>query len=142
MPTAHEQCVWYFGQMSTHAAERLLMEKAHESVFVLRQPPNGAETSFVLSVRGASKVHHLSIVWHDAFEAFSLQGKARFPTLQDLVRHFRKHPVLYDARVPLLLGEGYGTRGLTMSQQTQHQHGGAQQRRRLYPLKKSPHSLG
>lgn len=111
MPREHETRSWYFGRMSQGATERLLLEKARDSAFVVRRSWNHV-FQFYFSLRFKNQVFHVSIRWEPIKEKFIVGHSFMFCSIVDAVHFFQKNGLPREDGTLIPVGDGFGVHGL------------------------------
>uniref|UniRef100_A0A3B4B4C0 Tyrosine-protein kinase n=1 Tax=Periophthalmus magnuspinnatus TaxID=409849 RepID=A0A3B4B4C0_9GOBI len=82
--------VWYFGTMNRFEAQGHLMSSENQSgAFLIRQSDRES-VGYVLSVRSDTRVKHFKVI-KDNSNQFHIEPSTHFPTLIDLVEHYKNY---------------------------------------------------
>ena len=82
---------WYHGGINGREAEVLLMNKGQDGSYLVRSSSH-SPGNYVLSARVADEVSHVIIRHRD--NKFDMGGGPQFRTLNDLVEHYKKNPLI------------------------------------------------
>lgn len=82
---------WYHGGINGREAEVLLMNKGQDASYLVRSSSH-SPGNYVLSARVADEVSHVIIRHRDS--KFDMGGGPQFRTLNDLVEHYKKNPLI------------------------------------------------
>ncbi len=101
---------WYLGAISPGAAERLLRDKFEVGDFLVRREGAG----WALSVLTPSRsVEHFPVMWCEPGFALTQEPGSLFPSLVELITHFRTTPLFTTSDgIDVLLANGVGVNGL------------------------------
>lgn len=81
---------WFYGKINRVEAQKFLLSSANvHGAFLIRESEN-AGNNYALSVRDGDVVKHYRIRALDGNEGYFISRKNEFPTLQDLVDHYKK----------------------------------------------------
>ena len=88
----HLQCSrWFHSGLTGREAETLLLAKGQDGSYLVRASVHNPG-SFVLSARVDERVSHVMIRNKDS--KFDVGGGPTFPSLTDLVEHYKKNPMV------------------------------------------------
>ena len=82
------QYLW--GRMSRGDCETLLLQRAKQGEFIIRESPN-REGELVLSMRYRYRIHHFNIKQEDGW--FCICENFRVRSLPEIISHFKKTPI-------------------------------------------------
>ena len=82
---------WYHSNLTGREAETLLLGKGQEASFLVRSSVHNPGF-YVLSARVEEKVSHVMIRNKDG--QFDVGGGAKFPSLTELIEHYKKNPMV------------------------------------------------
>lgn len=82
---------WYHGSLSGRDAEVYLMSKGQDGSYLVRSSAH-SPGNYVLSTRVVDEVSHV-IIRHDT-DSFDMGGGPGFPSLNDLIEHYKKNPLV------------------------------------------------
>jgi hypothetical protein len=100
---------WFLGAVANDHS-RALLRRANRNSFHVRL--QNAAKGYVISVRGQRKIHSIPItVRHGLYSIQAMINSRIFPTLEQLVRHYRKNPIQVSGKPPVFLKQVAGDRG-------------------------------
>lgn len=81
---------WFYGKIGRVEAQKFLLSSGNRhGAFLIRESEN-VGNNFALSVRDGDVVKHYRIRALDNNQGFFISRRSEFPTLQDLVEHYKK----------------------------------------------------
>ncbi|CAK8671278.1 unnamed protein product [Clavelina lepadiformis] len=82
---------WYFGNLKRTDAEKMLMSRAKNGRYIIRDSETSAG-QYSLSVRTPQKVRHFKIFLHEDEGEWEISGR-RFKSMKILLETYKSHPV-------------------------------------------------
>ncbi|KAM6978733.1 cytoplasmic protein NCK2a [Tautogolabrus adspersus] len=80
---------WYYGNVTRHQAECILNERGEEGDFLIRDSES-SPSDFSVSLKAAGKNKHFKV---QHAEGVYCIGQRRFPSIDELVEHYKKAPI-------------------------------------------------
>ena len=99
---------WYHSALTGREAETLLLAKGQNGSYLVRSSVHNPGY-YVLSARVSEQVSHVMIRHKD--EKFDVGGGPAFPSLNDLIDHYKKNPMVETSGVVILLKHPFHATG-------------------------------
>uniref|UniRef100_A0A3Q3G4F7 Cytoplasmic protein n=1 Tax=Labrus bergylta TaxID=56723 RepID=A0A3Q3G4F7_9LABR len=80
---------WYYGNVTRHQAECILNERGEEGDFLIRDSES-SPNDFSVSLKASGKNKHFKV---QNTEGVYCIGQRRFPSMDELVEHYKKAPI-------------------------------------------------
>ncbi|XP_055344358.1 cytoplasmic protein NCK2-like [Paramacrobiotus metropolitanus] len=89
--TLHSK-LWYFGRISRQDCDSLLNAYGDDGDYLIRDSETGNKADFSVSLKASPRNKHFR-VYVNAVECHLTIGQRRFNSLEEMIRHYERHPI-------------------------------------------------